>query len=507
MPLGSQFEPETIGGSGLYNAAVINGSIDITGQTLEGNQVGVSTVQITDKYVPSLTTQVRVTVSPPHGLNNDHPGGLLRQQGATLGPGDINGDGYPDAIFGNQEIHSGGYNAGAVMVYAGTEDGVDPEPAQVLYASASLQRFGHTLTYGDFNQDGINDLAVGAPYANGTSVSNGGVYVFNGLEDGFFEEQPSHVLLGGRGYDRFGYSVTSCDYNGDGHDDLIVSSTDAEDVSAVDRASGQGRIDIFYSGPSGLPEDAQHVIFGQTWNGTNWVNTDSLKLGFALTAGDFNGDTQCDIAASAYNWSYDGDGDDGAVFLYTGIEKTPFYHVVYEHPTKNGQFGRSVAAADFDADGIDELIVGAPYAAPNTTQLGAAYIFWVGDQTDVESNAPVFAADADWVRFGDSASLTGKSLTVGDVNGDDIPDLVINGPADEVSSSNHTSGVTLVMDGATIAQQVDDSGGVVVDATLDSPLYTLAGWVKNQRTSESVAVLGDLTGDGVPGVHFVRIHG
>ena len=94
----------------------------------------------------------------------------------------------------------------------------------------------------------------------------------------------------------------------------------------------------------------------------NQVNTDSLKLGFALTAGDFNGDTQCDIAASAYNWSYDGDGDDGAVFLYTGIEKTPFspYGVGIQGRSDSS---RSRGRCRFDADGIDELIVGAPYAA------------------------------------------------------------------------------------------------------------------------------------------------
>ena len=110
--------------------------------------------------------------------------------------------------------------------------------------------------------------------------------------------------------------------------------------------------------------------------------------------------------------------------------------------------------------------------------------------------ALVFATDADWVRFGDSSSsLTGKSLTVGDVNGDDIPDLVIG--LDEVSSSDYI-GVTLVMDGATI--------------TWGLTAMTLLSWTRRwilrstplqagskiNEPVESVAVLGDLTGDGVP---------
>lgn len=498
LPLGGIYEAQTIGGSGLYDATVLNGDIEVSGQTLSATVAGLSTVQITDKYVPSLNAQVQVTVSPPLGLNNDHPGGLLRQQGATLSPGDINGDGYVDAIFGNQEIHSGGYNSGAVMIYSGTSDGLNPEPAQVLYTAASLQRFGHSLSYGDFNQDGIKDLAVGAPYANGTSVQNGGVYIFNGLADGFFEEQPSHLLIGGRGYDRFGYAIASCDYNGDGHDDLIVTSTDAEDRSAIDPVSAQGRIDIFYSSASGLPEESQHVIWGQTWSGSQWEGTEDLKLGFAVTTGDFNGDNQCDIATSTYNWAYDGDGSDGVVFLYTGLEKEPFYHAVYEHPTHSGQFGRSIASADFDQDGTDELVVGAPYAAPESTQMGAAYLFWVGEPIDSEDNSPIFAADADWVRFADSnAALFGKSITVGDVTMDGIPDLVLNAPSDEISSAAYTTGVSVIFDGIAIADRVANSDGIPVDATLDTPLYTIGGPTANQRSSESVAVLDDFDGDGI----------
>ena len=85
--------------------------------------------------------------------------------GATVFPGDLNGDGFEDVIVGTPEKSFG---SGAVYVFLGSEAGATIGGLAITQGDAGEvglagDRFGATLGSGDFNGDKIEDLVVGAP--------------------------------------------------------------------------------------------------------------------------------------------------------------------------------------------------------------------------------------------------------------------------------------------------------------------------------------------------------
>lgn len=97
-----------------------------------------------------------------------------------------------------------------------------------LGANEAGDLFGAAMATGDFNGDGRDDLAVGAPgEAPGTDPPSGAIFVFSGtgsgLTSGSFYVQTD---AGGanENNDRFGAALAACDLNGDGWDDLAVGT-------------------------------------------------------------------------------------------------------------------------------------------------------------------------------------------------------------------------------------------------------------------------------------------
>lgn len=492
IPLGSDVTPEMIGGSGIIDATLLSGDIEVDDQRFVGTSAGVSTVRLTDRYVPTFSTTIHVTVSAPMGYDTEEAGGLARQQNSALGPGDLNGDGYPDAILGNQELHLGGYATGGVLIYEGGPDGLEPVVAQTISAAVSNQRFGFAMAVEDFDGDGQQDLAVSAPYTNGTSVSNGAIYIYLGVEGGFFESEPNQVLMGTYGYDRLGHALDSCDLNGDGRPELIATAYLAEDRAALNRTYGQGAAHIFLGSKDGLFADEPDAsVWGKVLKDGVWTGIENMYFGTSLVTGDFNGDNQCDFAVGGYNWANDGEGKDGGVFVYSGLESEPYFHAVYEQTQEYGEFGRSLAVADFDLDGADELVVGAQRGADTTTMTGSAYVFWVSEQDD--PTRTVFADEAEWRMFGDSNySYFSKGLSTADVSGDGVPDLIISATQDEISGGASNTGVTIIMDGSAL---VNNSTSGPYDATNDTPTHQFVGETGTDRFGQTFTPLGDVNHD------------
>ena len=143
----------------------------------------------------------------------------------------------------------------------------EPLPSNFEQVTDSLMKsefpigfLGHSLAAGDFNGDGIYDLASGAWGANvddGSAPQSGAVYLSYGNADGTLQS-PATLRSSfpyKYGHDRFGWSVVALDYNGDGIDDLAVSSPSAQDWEAglpipPDPRQAvflyQGRVEIFF---------------------------------------------------------------------------------------------------------------------------------------------------------------------------------------------------------------------------------------------------------------------
>jgi hypothetical protein len=221
---------------------------------------------------------------------------------------------------------------------------------------------------GDVNGDGIDDLIIGAFFADGNGINSEQSYVVFGSNSGFGASFNLSTLNGSNGFaingiaanDWSGSSVSSAgDVNGDGIDDLIIGAAYA-DPNGIDRA---GQSYVVFGSNSG---------FGAGFN----LSTLNGSNGFAI-----NG-----IAA----------GDNS---------------------------GYSVSSAgDVNGDGIDDLIIGARFADPNgIINAGQSYVVF-GQGTTPTNQPPVANPDSATTAQNTAVTLEASTLLANDTdaNGDSL---------------------------------------------------------------------------------------
>ncbi len=150
------------------------------------------------------------------------------------------------------------------------------------------------------------------------------------------------------------------------------------------------------------------------------MNQAYAKFGISMAAaGDVNGDGNEDFMVGA--WEYDdGQADEGAAFIYFGGQGAfdPGRDAHLQSNQISAAFGISVAGAgDFNGDGYDDVIVGAPWAGSD--DAGAAYLYFGG--------SGAFDTAPDAVITGTQAGerIAYAVAGAGDLNGDGYDDLAI----------------------------------------------------------------------------------
>lgn len=322
--------------------------------------------------------------------------------GTALTAGDFNYDGYADLAIGVPgETVNGVDDAGAVNVIYGSPTGLNnsnPIPHLVhqdLVGSSSPEEeddyFGSALTAGDFNGDGIDDLAVGIPDEDiptpgGNLTDAGAIQIFEGqgfgLVDTITNSAESHFWYADSNpyvegaleeYDRFGHSVEAGDFNNDSYDDLAVGIPSETHGSGGGSILFAGAINVFHGSITGI--DATAAWPARIWHQDSTGMLDepefAERFGYSLAAGDFNDDGYEDLAIGVpYEENNLGENVGAVSIMYgTSVGLAAANNdllfqgtLLVEH---NDQFGQTLAADDFNGDGYLDIAIGAPNDTPD----------------------------------------------------------------------------------------------------------------------------------------------
>ncbi len=162
---------------------------------------------------------------------------------SVSGAGDVNGDGFDDLIVGDYSSKQNGEYSGSSYVVFGKAAGFDAQMnLSNLDGHNGFRLDGENegdfsgrsvSSAGDVNGDGFGDLIIGSPHASSNGYQSGSNYVVFGKASGFDAQMDLSSLDGDNGfrldgaarYDGSGKSVSGAgDINGDGFDDIVVSS-------------------------------------------------------------------------------------------------------------------------------------------------------------------------------------------------------------------------------------------------------------------------------------------
>ena len=310
---------------------------------------------------------------------------------------DFNRDGYDDVAVGSPAEDIGSKkNAGVMNVIYGSATGSKTTGTQLWHqdtpgvpgVAEAGDMFGSSIATGDVNNDGYDDLAVGAPGEDiGSIVDGGAVHLFLGSPSGLkatgsqiWEQNTPGILDTSEKSDKFGAALTFGNFDNVAGSDLAIGVPGER----VGTAGGAGAVHILSGRSSGLT-----AIGTRLWTQTNIYGFDvpSASFGAALAAGDFDGDTHDDLAIGApgEDLNYN---NQGTVTLMHGtiVGLKPIGALWSEllgvQAAANERFGASLTSADFgglaDPDGYADLAIGVPGAGGGAGRVDVLFSDWLG---------------------------------------------------------------------------------------------------------------------------------
>jgi hypothetical protein len=338
------------------------------------------------------------------GILHSNQGNSLFGESCAIA-GDVNGDGYDDAIVGAPLYTISQSNEGAAFLYLGGPAGLDTNAAVVWPGGAPGRRWGSSVAgAGDLNGDGYADVAIGSPW-DGSSAGKVSIYLGG-------PTNPSTVsaldVFGQAAGDSLGFCVAPAgDVNADGYDDLVIGAPGA---------SGRaGSVVIVFGGAS--PPFATATLNSTLGAGK--------LFGFSVAGrGDVDGDGFADVAIGAPHASPLG-GEDGVVEIHRG--KASGLASVAQQTLialqSGSHFGAAVSWGDVSGDGFSDLVVGAPEEDANTVDQGTVRVY-LADGTGVLSAIGFVLSRTNTSVFGRGYSVTAN----GDMNSDGFADVVFGAP-------------------------------------------------------------------------------
>lgn len=322
------------------------------------------------------------------------------QFGASLATGDIDFDGDEDVLIGAPADGNGVvriyYNDGAA--YGAADD--------TLSGTVLGGQFGDSLIVADLDADGDQDIGVGAP-----ATANGNFYLFYNAGALYPDADGANVNLAGIGAgDAFGTSVVAKDLNSDQKADLLIG------------APGNNGSALIYFNDGSYGPAADDLIDGP--------GLDS-EFGTQVAIGDLNSDGTNDVVITSTGTTK------GSAYVFYG--PGPYPDVSGADLTILGDnagdsFGSALALGDFDADGVNDVMIS---ASAYSTSTGRVYPFFGKRDFSWVTRYPwrnnVGGSSG---RYGNTHQIEGwvnnenfgHSIVSGDFDGDGNTDLAVGSP-------------------------------------------------------------------------------
>ncbi len=478
-------------------------------------------------------------------FNGELPGEF---SGRSLAYGFIDDDDFEDLVIGAPSA-----DTGRVYIIYGDSEFKTPPPHQfmnlpgptlmpsafparvtVIKGEAAGDRFGWSVATGDVDNDGRDDVIVGAPFADVEVLiaqpiqDVGKTYVIYsdraiaGVEIEMFTNidlatvTPADVAVSEiRGATRFirsGWSVASGDIDNDGYRDVLIGAPFASEpyANTGDNRPNSGAVYVVYGSSEGFllairpiiyelalpaPLSSLIEIVGEQKDG---------HLGWSVAGGNVNKDDSDDVIMGAPDFDGKGkayvvSGIDGAHLTTPSPDPTPFDLLAPPAliATVDGleplaAFGWSVAAGAVAGSGYDDLLVGAPRADEGALDIGNATVFFAGSPA-MPKLPPGIGLDIDdsgfRVRGIQQQGLFGFSVAAGDISNDGQDDILVGAPGvefdpNQVGVSGVPTAYAIFNEVVLSGSEIDASEANIIafgDQPFDSTGYAVAAGNLNNK--------------------------